>query len=192
MSKENTEYDVRIALYDGTKNPLANVVFFNDGELLLECNRVTVVRDGNRLYFHKGDKIAGSIKLSGRDKNILQLWKDFSKVRDLEGKYDMKYDKDLDLYYIDKDNKLSDYEHRCTLKGTKQLNHNPGDRAKRGEIIMAPVLTEKGKKMVEVAQKQKKETNKNVVVRALVTLLKTQVVGNDDALSTIDALEKFI
>ena len=61
MSRENTEFDVRVALYDGSKNPLANIVFFNDTELLLECKRVVVVRDGNRLYFHKGDSVQGSV-----------------------------------------------------------------------------------------------------------------------------------
>ena len=64
MSKDNTSYDVRVALYDGTRNPLALVQFFNDCELLLECKRIIVVRDGSRLYFHKGDTVKGSIKLS--------------------------------------------------------------------------------------------------------------------------------
>ena len=194
MSKENTECDVRVALYDGTKNQIAHVMFFNDCELLLECTRVTVVRDGNRLYFHKGDAVKGSIKFSGKDaKNILQLWSGYSKVRDLEGKYDLKYDKEHDLYYIDKTEKLDEYNHHIIHKGIKQLNHNPGNREKRGETTMAPVTIKvKGQKAIEVAQKQKKENSKNVVVKALVELLKTQVKGNDEALSTIDALEKFI
>lgn len=194
MSSENTNYDVRIALYDGTRNPLALVQFFNDCELLLECKRVTVVRDGNRLYFHKGDNVKGSIKLSS-DGNKLQLWKDFSKVRDLEGNYDLKYDKEHDLYYVDKENKLSEHIHRSPIKGVKQLNHNPGNRETvelKGEQIVTAILKDRGKKAVEIAQKQKKETSKVVVVNALVALLKTQVVGNEDALATIDALEKFI
>ena len=37
-----------------------------------------------------------------------------------------------------------------------------------------------------------KGTENSVVVRALLTLLKDQVKGNADALSTIDVMEKFI
>lgn len=194
MSKECTEYDVRIALYKGTKAPLANIVFFNDTELMLECKRVTVVRDGNRLYFHKGDATKG-IKLTGKDvKNCLQLWSDYSKVRDLEGYYDLKYDKDQDLYYIDKQEKLSDHEHKFELRGTKQLNHNPGTREKRGEQVMTVTIKDRGQKAAQNMPKQTvaKNVATNVVVKALITLLKTQVEGNADALSTIDALEKFI
>ena len=192
MSKECTEYDVRIALYKGTKAPLANIVFFNDTELMLECKRVTVVRDGNRLYFHNGDATNG-IKLTGKDsKNCLQLWSDYSKVRDLEGYYDLKYDKDSDLYYIDKQEKLSDHEHKFELRGTKQLNHNPGNREKRGEQVMTVSIKDRGQKVAENAKKVNKNEATNVVVKALITLLKTQVEGNADALSTIDALEKFI
>lgn len=195
MSKENTSYDVRVALYDGTKNPLGLVQFFNDCELLLECKRITVVRDGSRLYFHKGDTVKGSIKLSGNG-DKLQLWKDYSKVRDMEGNYDLRYDKDVDLYYLDKDNKLSEHIHRAPVKGIKQLNHNNGNREKvelKGEQIVTAILKDRGKKVVENAQKQKKEEDANsVVVRALVELLKTQVKGNSEALSTIDVMEKFI
>lgn len=192
MSKECTEYDVRVALYKGTKAPLANVLFFNDTELMLECKRVTIVRDGNRLYFHKGDATKG-IKLTGKDdKNCLQLWSDYSKVRDLEGYYDLKYDKDSDLYYIDKQEKLSDHEHKFELRGTKQLNHNPGNREKRGEQVMTVSIKDRGQKVAENAKKANKNEATNVVVKALITLLKTQVEGNVDALSTIDALEKFI
>lgn len=192
MSKECTEYDVRVALYKGTKAPLANVLFFNDTELMLECKRVTIVRDGNRLYFHKGDATKG-IKLTGKDdKNCLQLWSDYSKVRDLEGYYDLKYDKDSDLYYIDKQEKLSDHKHKFELRGTKQLNHNPGNREKRGEQVMTVSIKDRGQKVAENAKKANKNEATNVVVKALITLLKTQVEGNADALSTIDALEKFI
>lgn len=192
MSKECTEYDVRVALYKGTKGPLANVLFFNDTELMLECKRVTVVRDGNRLYFHKGDATKG-IKLTGTDsKNCLQLWSDYSKVRDLEGYYDLKYDKDSDLYYIDKQEKLSDHEHKFELRGTKQLNHNPGNREKRGEQVMTVSIKDRGQKVAENAKKANKNEATNVVVKALITLLKTQVKDNSEALATIDALEKFI
>lgn len=195
MSKDNTNFDVRIALYEASKKNIANIIFFNETELLLECNRVTLVRDGDRLYFHKGDGIVGSVKFSTPYKDKLQLWKDYSKVRDLEGRYDLKYDKDHDMYYIDKSEKLSedDLSRRGTIKGTKQLNHNSGKREKKGETIVAPIkITPKGKQVVEVAKTQKKETSKNVVVQALIALLRTQVDGNADALSTIDALEKFI
>lgn len=195
MSKENTAFDVRIALYDGSKKPLAQIVFYNDTELLLECKRVKVVRDGNRLYFHKADSVAGSIKLSTATKDRLQLWSDYSKVKDLEGRYDLKYDKSVDLYYIDKSEKISedDLSRRGSVKGTKQLNHNPGKREKGEQRIMAPVkITEKGKKAVEIVQRKEKESNNVVVVKALVALLKTQVKGNAEALSTIDTLEKFI
>lgn len=194
MSVENTAFDIRIALYDGSKKPLAQIVFYNDTELLLECKRVKVVRDGNRLYFHKADS-TGGIKLSTATKDRLQLWSDYSKVKDLEGRYDLKYDKSVDLYYIDKSEKISedDLSRRGSVKGTKQLNHNPGKREKGEQKIMAPVkITEKGKKAVEIVQRKEKESNNVVVVKALVALLKTQVKGNAEALSTIDTLEKFI
>jgi hypothetical protein len=193
MSKECTEYDVRVALYKGTKAPLANIVFFNDTELMLECKRVTVARDGNRLYFCNGDSING-IKLTGKDANCLQLWSDYSKVRDLEGYYDLKYDKDSVLYYIDKQEKLSDYKHKFELRGAKQLNHNPGNREKRGEQVMTVSINDRGQKAAQNMPKQTvtKNASTNVVVKALIALLKTQVEGNEDALSTIDALKKFI
>ena len=194
MSKENTSYDVRVALYDGTRNPLALVQFFNDCELLLECKRIIVVRDGSRLYFHKGDTVKGSIKLSGSG-DKLQLWKDYSKVRDMEGNYDLRYDKDVDLYYLDKDNKLSEHIHRAPVKGTKQLNHNAGNRETvelKGEQIVTAILKDRGKKVVETAQKQKGANEKVLVVKALMQLLKTQVRDNAEALSTIEVMENFI
>ena len=104
----------------------------------------------------------------------------------------MKYDKDQDLYYIDKQEKLSDHEHKFELRGTKQLNHNPGNREKRGEQVMTVSIKDRGQKVAENAKKANKNEATNVVVKALITLLKTQVEGNADALSTIDALEKFI
>ena len=197
MSKENYDYDVRVVLYDSTKANIAQIVFFNDAEIALECSRVKIVRDGNRLYFHKGDAVSGSIKLSGKNKNILQLQADFDKVRDLEGLYDARYDKNLDLYYIDKTEKLSEYDgHKYTVKGTVQSVHNVGERDKRGEVIMTAKLTENGKKAAEnykiVRESSKKDLATGVVVNALITLLKTQVVNNDEALATIEALEKFI
>lgn len=200
MSRDNTEYDVRVALYDGTKTPLANIVFFNDCELLLECERVLIRRDGNRLYFTKGDKTAGSVKLSTKSKDRLQLWKDYSKVRDLEGRYDLKYDNLCDTYYIDKSEILSDDDisRRGTIKGVKHLNHNPGNREKGTQMTVAipktktPQLTEKGKSTVANAEKQSTQEAQQVVVKALLALLKTQVKGNKDALSTISALENYI
>ena len=194
MSKENTNCDVIVKLYEASRTPIAHIVFFNDCELLLECKRVTVVRDGNRLYFHKGDSVKGSIKFSGNN-STLQLWKDYSKVRDLEGRYDLKYDKEHDLYYIDKQEKLNEYIHHVSRKGVKQLNHNPGNREKielKGEQIVTAILKDRGKKVIETAQKQKKEDDNTVVVKALMQLLKTQVKGNSEALSTIEVMEKFI
>ena len=190
MSRENTEYDVRVVLYDSTKANIAQIVFFNDVDVLLECKRVKIVRDGNRLYFHKGDAVSGSIKLSGSHKNILQLQADFDKVRDLEGVYDAKYDKNLDLYYIDKTEKLSEYDgHKYNIKGTVQSVHNVGKREPREEVIMTAKLTEQGRKTMEHSRKEKES---NIVIKALITLLKTQVEGNDDAIKTIEALEKFV
>jgi len=195
MSNENINCDVIVKLYEASRTSIAHVVFFNDCELLLECKRVTVVRDGNRLYFHKGDSVKGSIKFSGQN-NTLQLWKDYSKVRDLEGRYDLKYDKEHDLYYIDKQEKLNEYIHHVSRKGVKQLSHNPGNRESvelKGEQIMTAILTDRGKKVVENVQKQKKEEDVNsVVIKALIELLKTQIKGNSEALSTIDVMEKFI
>lgn len=195
MSKEHTDCDVVVKLYDGSKSKIAHITFFNDCEQLLECKRVTVVRDGNRLYFHKGDAVKGSIKLSGADKSTLQLWSDYSKVRDLEGRYDLKYDKERDIYYIDKQEKLNEYIHHVVRKGVKQLNHNPGNREPAqltGEKVMTAIINNKGKKVIEVAKKQSKEATNTVVVKALLELLKTQVKGNEDALSTIEVMEKFM
>ena len=210
MSKENTGYDVSIALYSVSKGKgnAAVVTFFNDTELVLDCTRVKLVRDGDKLYFHRGDLVKDSIKLSGYSytdyKNLLQLHTDYSKVKDMEGTYDLKYDKDVDLYYIDKQECVSTYIHKKpSRKGIKQLNHNPGEREKRGEYIMSPRLTDKGKSVVEQAQVEKQEqkslkkvvektTATTIVIKALINLLKVQVEGNDDALSTIDALEKYI
>ena len=121
--------------------------------------------------------------------------KDYSKVRDLEGRYDLKYDKEHDLYYIDKQEKLNEYIHHVSRKGVKQLNHNPGNREKvelKGEQIVTAILKDRGKRAIETAQKQKKEDANSVVVKALMQLLKTQVKGNAEALSTIEVMEKFI
>lgn len=196
MSKENPDYDVRVVLYDSTKANIAQIVFFNDIDVLLECERVKIVRDGDRLYFHKGDAVSGSIKLSGLYKNILQIQKDFDKVKDLEGIYDVKHDNKLDMFYIDRNERLADYDgHKYFMKGVKQLNHNAGEREERGEIVMAAQLTEKGRKVVEAHQKEvarQSVTPTEIVIKALVALLKTQVEGNIDALTTIEALEKFI
>ena len=199
MSKENTNFDVRIALYDGSKKPLANVVFFNDTELLLECQRIKVVRDGNRLYFHRADS-TGGIKLSGENVDRLQLWSDYCKVRDLEGRYDLKYDKSVDLYYIDKTEKLSDDDlsRRGSVKGTKQLNHNPGNREKGVNMTVAIpkhkqiTVKQKGKEVINVTEQKMTKDAEKVVVTALIALLKTQVKGNNDALSTIKTLENYI
>ena len=211
MSKENTGYDVSIALYSVSKGKgnAAVVTFFNDTELVLDCTRVKLVRDGDKLYFHRGDLVKDSIKLSGYAyadcKNLLQLHTDYSKVKDMEGTYDLKYDKDVDLYYIDKQECVSAYIHKNpSRKGIKQLNHNPGEREKRGEYVMSPRLTDKGKSVANAKQveKQEQESSKKkvmektaattIVIKALINLLKVQVEGNEDALSTIDALEKYI
>lgn len=195
MSAESTSCDLQIRLYDGSKAPVAHIVFFNDCELLVECKRVIVVRDGNRLYFHKGDSVKGSIKFSGKYKNLLQVWKDYSKIRDLEGRYDLKYDKEQDIYYVDKQEKLNEYIHHISRKGVKQLNHNPGNREKvelKGEQIVTAILKDRGKKVVETTAKQKKDDETALVVKALMQLLKTQVKGNSEALTTIDVMEKFI
>ena len=192
MSKENTEFDVRVAVYDCTHRAVTNIYFFNDCESILESKRVKVVRDDNRLYFTKGDAVKGSIKLSGRDKNTLQLWSDYSKTRDLEGNYDLKYDSKLDMYYIDKDNKLSDARYKTSTKGIPQNNHNPQREKREGEQVMTVAIKDRGKKVVETTQKQKKEDENSLVVKALMQLLKTQVKGNSEALSTIEVIEKFI
>ena len=194
MSKESTSCDVQIRLYDGSRAPVAHIIFFNDCELLLECKRVIVVRDGNRLYFHKGDSVKGSIKFSAKG-TTLQLWKDYIKVKDLEGRYDLKYDKDSDIYYIDKQEKLNEYIHHRSIKGCKQIQHNPGNREKvelKGEQIVTAILKDRGKKAVETANRQKKADENSLVVKALMQLLKTQVEGNAEALSTIEVMEKFI
>lgn len=191
MSRENYDYDVRVVLYDATKGNTAQIVFFNDVDVLLECSRIKIVRDGDKLYFHNGDVVSGSIKLSGHSKNTLQIQADYDKVKDLEGLYDVKYDNKLDLYYIDKTEKLSDYDgHKYFRKGIVQSVHNVGEREKRGEVIMTAELTDKGKKVVENGKN--KNAGKDVVVKALLTLLRIQVEDNSDAISTIEALEKFI
>ena len=192
MSKDNTNYDVRVVTYDGSRQQIAHIIFFNDCEMLLECKRVKVIRDNNRLYFHKGDATAGSIKLSGKDcPHMLQLWKDFNKVKDMEGLYDLKYDKEQDLYYLDKDEKLTGYRHGTPKAGMKQLNHNPGNREKKGEQVMTVTVKKQIKEPVKKILSAN-GTENSVVVRALLTLLKDQVKGNADALSTIDVMEKFI
>lgn len=198
MSRENTECDVKIALYQTSKGRAANIYFFNDNEMLLECKRVKLIRDGSKLYFHKGDSVSGSIKFSGRCTNVLQMYTDYDKVKDMEGTYDIKYDKEFDLYYIDKEERVGDYEYKGlgTRLGNKQLNHNPGNREKRGEYIMTAALTDNAKKIVEKSKETKTATNKTaattVVIKALVSLLRLQVDGNEEALSTIDALETYI
>ena len=201
MSRDNIECDVRIAHYKTSKGNSANILFFNDSELLLDCKRVKLVRDGSRLYFHRGDSVSGSIKLSGKNAaNILQLYLDYDKVKDMEGVYDIKYDKEFDLYYIDKDERIGNcnYKGLGSRLGIKQLNHNPGSREKRGEYVMTATLTENAKKMVVGTKVTEKKTTVSktaattVVIKALISLLRIQVEGNDEALSTIDALENYI
>ena len=193
MSKENTECDVRVALYDGSRTPIAHIIFFNDCELLLECERVIIERDGNRLYFKNGNNVSDSVKLTQKDKNTLQLWKDYSKARDLEGTYDLKYDQKSNTYYIDKQEKLGEYYHHVVRKGIKQINHNPGIREKGVSKTMSPVtISERGKKAIELKTVQEKNSAKNVVVHALVSLLKTQITGNDEAMITLTTLETYL
>ena len=59
---------------------------------------------------------------------------------------------------------------------------------------MTVAIKDRGQKAAQNMTKQTvtKDVAMNVVVKALITLLKTQVEGNADALSTIDALEKFM
>jgi len=70
-----------------------------------------------------------------------------------------------------------------------QSVHNVGKREPREEVIMTAKLTEQGRKTMEHSRKEKES---NIVIKALITLLKTQVEGNDDAIKTIEALEKFV
>lgn len=197
MSKESTEQDVRVVLYDTSKQKMAYIMFFNDTELLLDCERVKIFRDGDKLYFTKGDgNIPGSVKLSGKRYDVLQIVLDYNLLIDLEGNYDLKCDTYRQHYYISKSEKLSDYEHVRSIKDCKQLNHNPGVREKgvykKGESSMTAILTDKGKKVAENAIKQKQQQKKTAVVKALWELLKVQVTDNEDALSTIELLEKYI
>ena len=185
MSRDNVDYDVRIAIYDGSKHPLCNIKFYNDCEMLLDGERFSLERDGDRLYIVPDPS---GVKFSCKTKDTLQIWKDFSKTRDLEGTYDLKYDGAKARYFIDKSQKISDHEHKSILKGTKQLNHNSGEREKRPAVV----ITDKGKRMVETMNKQESKENKTVVVKALLSLLKSQVKDNKEALNTVDALEKFI
>ena len=90
---------------------------------------------------------------------------------------------------------MNEYIHHVSRKGVKQLNHNPGNREKvelKGEQIVTAILKDRGKKAVETAQKQKKEDENSLVVKALMQLLKTQVKGNSEVLSTIEVMEKFV
>lgn len=202
MSKESTACDIRVALYNTSKGKAANVLFYNDTELLLDCTRVKLIRDESRLYFHRGDLVKDSLKLSGRHCNILQLNTDYSKVKDLEGEYDIKYDSELDLYYIDKQEKLGEYKHKTgSYLGIKHPGYLTRTQEPRGEYIMTATLKDNAKKMVENSKKQEAEKSTTVntktaattvVVKALISLLRLQVEGNDDALSTIDALETYI
>ena len=183
MSRDNVNFDVRVAIYDGSKHPLCNIKFYNDCEILLDGERFSLERDGDRLYIVPDPS---GVKLSCKTKDTLQIWKDFSKTRDLEGTYDLKYDSAKARYFIDKSQKISDHEHKSILKGTKQLNHNSGEREKRP---MTVTITDKGRSLVE---KQKKKEKEDVVIRALFALLKEQVKDNADALSTIEVLEKVV
>ena len=188
MSKENTNYDVSIKIYDGSKQMLAHIKFFNDCELLLDSDRIRVKRDGNRLLFIKD---AGGVKFSQKS-DTLQLWADVSKVRDMEGNYDLKYDKDLQQYYVDKSERISDCTYTSPKKGMKQLNHNPGNREKGVHRVLSVAINDKGKKVAEIQNINKTNEEKKVVAKALLQLLKTQLKGNNDALSTIYTLENYI
>ena len=193
MSKECTEYDVRIAIYGSTRDEhIAHISFFNDSELLLDSKRVKLSRSGTRLYFNNGEHIKDSIKLSGANTNTLQLYAGYGLVKDMEGLYDLKFDQDKNTYYIDKSEKLADYDHETRLLGTKQLNHNNGVREKREDIIVDIALKDSAKKIVDAKNVSRQEDARVVVVNALIELLKTQVVGNKEALSTIETLEKYL
>lgn len=193
MSKECTEYDVRIAIYDSARDGhVVHISFFNDSELLLESKRVKLTREGTKVYFSDGEHIKDSVKFSGANANILQLYAGYGLVKDMEGLYDLKFDQAKNVYYIDKIEKLADYDHETKLLGTKQLNHNNGVREKREDIIVDIALKDSAKKIVDAKNVSRQEDARVVVVNALIALLKTQVVGNKDALSTIDTLEKYL
>lgn len=195
MSKECTEYDLKIALYHTSKGNMAVIQFFNDTEILLDCTRITLIRKEDNLYFYNGDSDKRSIKLSGRFHNVLQSNSDYSKIEDMEGFYDLKFDQTEAAYYVSKRELLCEYSHKGTGRiGLKYLNYNSGTREKRGEYTMTAILTESGKKIIE--SKQSKDipvTSDDTIVRkALINLLKLQVADNNDALSTINTLENYI
>lgn len=191
MSTDNTNCDVQVKMYDGSKHLLAHITFFNDCEALFNGDRIRLDRDGNRLFFNEdptGVKFSGK----GKDKNRLQLWADVRKVQDLEGEYDLKFDGEKSIYYIDKTEMLSDCKYQASMKGTKQLNHNPGNREK-GVQRMSPVtIKENGKKLVENQKLAEEKIAKDRVVSALMALLRTQIKGNMEALATLTTLDAYL
>lgn len=200
MSIENTKFDVKVSTYNCGKGLCTLITFYNDMETMLDCERVKLELVGERLYFWQGDGVKGSTKLSGAkySKNNLFLYAMAEKVATMEGVYDLDYDGENNAYYIDKSRRITDTPYNAgkdKFKGRKQLNHNPGDR-KAANLTIDFNLTERGQMVVEKAKEKKVEDNKaktkEVVVKALFALLRIQVEGNKEALTTIDTIENFI
>ena len=193
MARERTDCDVTVAIYDTTKQTMTVISFFNDTQLLLDCKRVKLIREGDLLYFEKGDDVVGSVKLSGEFNDKIQICKDYDMFKDMQGKYDLKHDTQRNVYYINLQEKVGEYHPKFRLKGTKQLNHNPGVReyVKIGPRTKVS-LTEHGRRVVEDVRKQEQKEKTSIVVKALIELLKSEIAGNAEALSTVETLEKYI
>lgn len=201
MSSERTEYDVIVALYDAKKQKMANITFYNDTELLLNCTRVLIVREGDRLYFQNADsihgRVKGSVKITGKKHNVLQSVLGYDLAKDMEGNYDLKYDKDAGMYYVDKNEIISEHEHVCSFKGRVVANYNNGNREKPGTSIKASV-TKNGRGFIEMKSKpieEPKIEETDILAEALLALLKEQVselLGNEKALKTLSLLSYYI
>lgn len=99
--------DVRISCHIAKSQPSGNrefvIIRFYEGlQNLIGTDYVILSVKNNRLYFTPTQtKVKGSLKLT----EVINVWKQASKIKCFEGEYTLAYDITKELYYVDKDSK---------------------------------------------------------------------------------------
>lgn len=190
--------DVRVAFYECTKGNMCHIAFYNELYKLLECKRVKLLLDGDRLYFRNGDSVPGSLALvESGNRGVISVQKNLEDLKPFEGEYtSMLFDASNDTYYIDRTRKLTTtYGPENKTSRARQSSLVKGVDAMKihTKPINAPVMS--GLANALVAPKEKSEAQINaekVIVSALLTLLETQITDNPDAMATLTTLRNYI
>lgn len=196
------DYDVKIMGYDCTKTPNIVITFYNDIHHVLDCNRVNIIVDGDRVIFKPGDNSKNSIKFSGKFEHSQKLMtsKNYEELSKFIGVYDLQYDQLSGFYFISTEtwrlaSTQEDYGYR---KGKQQFQHNVGNNKGPKEVFIEHTKPhiEKEKNMDnQTIRKTSAEKNAEAVVRsALLQLMETQLKEEKcaEALATLTTLKNYI